>query len=265
VAPLQRAGAGLLALALAVLALATRAQGQLDVEGTEFVLTQPDGHPLRSRELVGARLQLPGGQTLLINGVKREPAKAGGGEVWLHDLSVVGEDGDLRPLCLADPQGDRHAIPLPGTFTDDGTYMPEPGVFSLSCTAGVQAKCVRAGYAPWRTAPGGEPLIDHYRACTRMMRADYCGDNEPHTRNGTLIDLYDDVGVQSPDAPSLVFEAGWTPHGAVCVNHARIREIFDLQRLQASCPRLAEAPVGAACTEAVARERGAILFNRSAP
>jgi hypothetical protein len=261
---LQRAGASFLVLALAVLAPAARAQGQLEVEGTEFVLTQPDGRQLRSRELEGARLQLPGGRTLLINAVKRELAKDGG-EVWLHDLSVVGEDGELRPLCLADPHGERYAFPLPGTFSDDGTYLPEPGVFSLSCTAGVQAKCERSGYAPWGKAPGGEPLIDHYRACTRMMRADYCGDNEPHTRNGTRIDLYDDVGVQKPEEPDLVFEAGWSAQGAVCVSHVRIREIFDLQRLKASCPRLAAAPEGAACTEAVARERGAILFNRSRP
>lgn len=101
-------------------------------------------------------------------------------------------------------------------------------------------------------------------ATTRMMRADYCGDNEPHTRNGTLIDLFDDAGIQKPEQEELVFEAGWGPQGAVCVNHVRIPEIFSLKQLIESCPRLAEVAHGPTCTEETARRQGAILFNRSA-
>ena len=87
-----------------------------------------------------------------------------------------------------------------------------PGKFELSCTAGVRAKCVRFGYLPWRDY-GTRQL---FNACIRMMRADYCGDGQATTRDGTLIDIYDDLGMQKLDEISAcAFEAGWTADGAV--------------------------------------------------
>jgi len=45
------------------------------------------------------------------------------------------------------------------------------------------------------------------------------------TRDGTLVDLWDDRGIQTSDAdPVLTFEAGWTAGGAVCIAHTRIPE-----------------------------------------
>jgi hypothetical protein len=134
---------------------------------------------------------------------------------------------------------------------------------SLSCTSGARAKCVRFGYAP--TGPGdGAARRERYDACVRMVRADYCGDGEAHTVNGTLIDIYDRDGIQVSDGgPELRFEAGWTAAGAVCVAHPRIAAQGDLDALLARCPRLREAPNGAACTEQAAERAGAVLFNRS--
>jgi hypothetical protein len=42
-------------------------------------------------------------------------------------------------------------------------------------------------------------------------------------RNGTLIDVYDTLGIeqQTPGDPSLIFEAAWTTTGAACVNRTR--------------------------------------------
>lgn len=52
------------------------------------------------------------------------------------------------------------------------------------------------------------PLLDWYNACVRMVRADNCGNGRGFTRDGTLIDIYDRIGVQTSDAdPSLSFEA----------------------------------------------------------
>jgi hypothetical protein len=64
--------------------------------------------------------------------------------------------------------------------------------------------------------------------------------------------------------PSLVFEAGWTEHGAVCVNHPRVAGNITLSEIEARWPQLA-GKTGAICTEAFARSNGALLFNRSAP
>jgi hypothetical protein len=55
-----------------------------------------------------------------------------------------------------------------------------------------------------------------------MARADYCGDGVPHTREGTLIDMFDAGGIQvREERAGFTFEAGWGPAGAVCVSEAR--------------------------------------------
>jgi hypothetical protein len=51
----------------------------------------------------------------------------------------------------------------------------------------------------------------HYAA----FRADYCGDVVGHTRNGTLIDIFDRVGVQGDEtAPGMAFEAVFGPRAS---------------------------------------------------
>ena len=90
---------------------------------------------------------------------------------------------------------------------------------TYSCTTGVVAKCASWGYEP--SVVGA----DVHQACTRMARADYCGDGIPHTVEGTEIDVFDDLGVyeQLPDA-EFEFEAAWGPDGAVCVSRPRYDE-----------------------------------------
>jgi hypothetical protein len=98
-----------------------------------------------------------------------------------------------------------------------------------------------------------------HQACVRMIRADYCGDGRPHTRDGTRIDLYDRLGIQRDEpVPGMSFEAAWGPGGALCVRHARLPDVLDLERLAAECPRLA-ARSGKACSE----DEPALLYNRS--
>ena len=66
------------------------------------------------------------------------------------------------------------------------------------------AKNVRIGYRPGPAPPpartGGKgndkrcPAIllkDHHQACTRMIRADYCGDGKAWTVEGTVPDIFD--------------------------------------------------------------------------
>jgi hypothetical protein len=135
-------------------------------------------------------------------------------------------------------------------------------------------KCIRFGYHPWQTQPwpaqalhqGTSPsYLTLYNACLRMVRADYGGDGNGTTKNGMRIDLYDERGIQVPaNDPQMVFEAGWTDAGAVCVNHPRVVEHITLADIEARWPRLA-GNTGAICTEEFARAHGALLFNRSMP
>jgi hypothetical protein len=235
----------------------------LTVEGTEFVVTLPDGRQRRSRDLAGAELQMPDGSLLRIDAVERDML-TDGSDIWLHALSVRTNAG-WEPLCALDSSGRSLGFPFPGTFTESGRYRFQKGLFSLSCTIGAQAKCIRIGYAPWKMTRDGTSLVKHYDACIRMIRADYCGDREAHTVNGTIIDIYDDIGIQKKDEASseMRFEAGWGPDGAVCISHVRIPGLPDPRQVSPSCSALKQQPGGQACNEEWARKHGAILFNRS--
>jgi hypothetical protein len=236
----------------------------IEVDGTEFKVTLTDGRILRSAELVGATLAIGtsgGTMRLRIDAVELDP-EAKGAPIWLHSFSRETADGSRQPLCDAAPDGRRQGFPLAGRPRSDGTMEPaEPGVFEIVCTSGARGKCVRFGYLPWTSAA----MRDLYDSCVRMVRADYCGDGEATTREGTRIDLYDDRGSQKSDGdPMQEFEAGWTEAGAVCVRHVRVKDNISLEKLAVSCPRLRDR-LGSTCTEERARALGAILFVRSRP
>jgi ADYC domain len=243
-----------LATALAIAAPATVPAQTLTAEGTEFVLTTPAGRTLRSIDLVGATLKLAvaGREAELTIGSVVEDAHAVGGRVLLHHFIVLNEAGGRVDLCAPDGDGRSLGFPVP-----DGH-----GGFDLTCTSGAIGKCIRWGYRPWE---GGPRLAALHRACVHMARADYGGGGRSTTRDGMRINLYDDLGIETPaDDPRLVFEAGWTEQGAVCVNHPRVAGNVTLNEIEARWPQLA-GKTGPICTEAFARANGALLFNRSAP
>jgi hypothetical protein len=94
-----------------------------------------------------------------------------------------------------------------------------------------------------------------------MMRGDYCGDGRAFTRDGTLIDIYDRIGIQKSDQdPSMSFEAAWGPNGAICVARTRLPDLIDLAGLARTCPRLSSRLGPAACNDA---ERDGLVMNRS--
>jgi hypothetical protein len=234
---------------------------QLRAEGTQWVL-KTDGGLLRSADLVGAQLVLAGGAVLRIDSARPESDGPGRGW-WAHQLSVLTELQGWQPLCAAHSDGTSYAVVLPGREQPDGMLADDPASYAVSCTSGALAKCLRMGYEPWQTASGGRPVRAAFNACVRMVRADYGGHGEPFTENGRRIDVYDDLGVQTPDLdPKQAFEAGWNEQGAVCVHHARVAANVSLAELEARYPQL-RGRTGAVCTEAFARAHGATVFNRS--
>jgi hypothetical protein len=141
-----------------------------------------------------------------------------------------------QPLCT-DLNGDAvKAIPLRGYWDESqgtptgGDHLDSPGEVTFACMGYTLAKCVEIGYKPWKStvecsAPGvchSIPLSYHHQACTRMLRADYCGNGMPTTRDGTLVDIADSIGMESSEAPaSWVFEAEWGAEGAACMKNTR--------------------------------------------
>lgn len=234
---------------------------RIEAVGTAFRAILSNGSVKEGRELVGTVLvfQLNGKPIRIrIASITPDPLDPTGA-VLLHDFRV---DETGEPLCNAAPDGTRLGFPLAGRSAN-GLFVPDPAVFELICTAGAQGKCVRFGYHPWEESPERPLMPDYYNACVRLVRADYCGDGRAWTRNGTSIDLWDDLKIQRAETGNgsgFSFEAGWSKDGAVCVARTRIPENITLSGLKEFCPRLAIVPV---CTEGVARGHGALIYNNS--
>lgn len=212
------------------------AQGLTGVEviGSELIVHLDDGRTLGGTDLTGAVLTMaiegraPG--AVRIDAVRPDPHSKFD-DVLLYDLTVQDAAGIWSPVCGPDPYGERPAIlqPAPG------------GTIAIWCTGGTHAKCIRMGYRPWTTGPQGDDLAPYHAACTRMLRADYCGDDQATTLTGMLVDIYDRIGINASEGdtvPGLTFEAAWNAQGAICVAHTRVPQKMTLDGLARTCPRL---------------------------
>ncbi|HEU4412462.1 MAG TPA: ADYC domain-containing protein [Polyangiaceae bacterium] len=209
----------------------------VSMNGSQLVGVTADGATLSGSQLVGAKFTgqfSDGGTTpLRIDGARAS------GDVWFYQVSYPAASGH-QPLCGVDATGAaREAIALAGRWdyrqgvAGGGSHIDEPSTFTFACRAATLAKCVELGYKPWASA-GGVSLKNHHQACTRMLRADYCGDGTSYTVNGTPINLYDNVGVQA-DTESWAIEAEWTPAGARFVASATDTRLHLTQSTAPSC------------------------------
>ncbi len=155
-------------------------------------------------------------------------------------FAVSYETGAGRvPLCGLDATGAPiRALAVPGSWSATAAYTESATEFTFACRGTSVAKCVELGYKPW------SGYGDQLASCVRMLRGDYCGDGESHTANGTVLNFYDNVGVQL-DTEAWVVEGEWTPAGARCVTKdANTRY---LQRLVAPRPACLETLVHKSC------------------
>lgn len=156
-------------------------------------------------------------------------------DVWLYEVQYLTKSG-WKPLCGLDDAGQPlRAIPLTGRWnhetgvTGGGDHIDDPGAFTFGCEDHVLAKCVLEGYKPWRQAlvcNKGQgcskfSLADHHQACTRMLRADYCGNGTSYTVDDVAINVYDGLGVRA-DSEAWATEAEWDADGAICLSAPRI-------------------------------------------
>lgn len=188
-----------------------------DLEGTVLNIVSDRGKSLK----------------LKISDVELDPADPER-ETYLYTL-LYQNPSDLtwRNLCQPDRNNMAKAIPLAGHWDRTGKHINSKGI-TFACTNGVLAKCVRWGYKPWKTVRG-RSLQDFHQTCTRMARADYCGNGKAHTKDGTPIDVYDILGIQKQTIGSrMVFEAAWRPDGAAFIHRTRWPE--SLTQIQKECP-----------------------------
>lgn len=191
------------------------------LDGSNLHVETSGGQVLSGAQLVGAELRFevadggvglhrfPKVKIVGVTPLSTDP------EVLLYDLQIKDKPGPWEPLCV-DGLGAPTAAIMIGEAWNPATgtrIAPRPeGVVTLACRGAALAKCVEWGYHPWEYA-------DYHQACTRAVRADYCGDGVPHTIQGVLIHVLDDLGIQVAE-PNTEYEveAEWGPGGAICVN-----------------------------------------------
>ena len=155
-------------------------------------------------------------------------------DILVYDLEYRELNSTLwRPYCGPSQAG---AVPLLNSWdVATGDRIDDPSAVTFGCTNAVLAKCALWGYRPWATKTVCEgkgkkkkckevSLQDHHQACTRMARADYCGDGTSATVDGTAIDVWDNLDIQTQFTDWEV-EAEWSPEGATCVNFVRHPEL----------------------------------------
>jgi hypothetical protein len=159
------------------------------------------------------------------------------GDVSLYGVSVfTPSTGTWAPYCAPDPDGRSAAIPVQGSWSAQGELEPTAEMITFACTSGAIGKCIRFGYKPWKTHHRTS-LQPYHAACMHMVRADYCGDGRPHTVDGTWIDIWDDIGIQTRDQRDghpEVFEAAWSPGGAAYLNVPRWSD--EVAEIASECP-----------------------------
>jgi len=190
---------------------------------------------LTGAQLVGAviELDIDGARwQLRLDDIYKNPADPAG-DVWFYDITVQAPgDTGWEPLCFDHLGQPTQAIPL-ANYWDlaSGARVVDANVVTFACRDAVLAKCVEWGYRPW-ARQGTTSLANHHQACTRMARADYCGDGTPHTFGGTPIDVLDRLAPAIQRAATTSrsnwgIEAEWGPNGAVCVGDQMRLKMFD--------------------------------------
>jgi ADYC domain len=171
--------------------------------------------------LVGGALVADGfASTEALRGKMLEATTRDGARFSVEITRVESEQGLVRVEIEIDGQaacaaGD-HGVFVGGAWNERGAHTSEPGTVTYSCGSGVIAKCAGWGYTPWTVGDA------NHQACTRLARADYCGDGNSWTMERTPIGLVDALGIRvSPVDDRYSFEASWGPDGAVCVNQTR--------------------------------------------
>jgi hypothetical protein len=221
-----------------------------------------DGQHLSGQDFVQARFvgNLGDGSQVALRVDAATPGVGANADVWTYHVSYLSQaDGQWHPICRDASGQPAAAIAVAGSW-DYRQGMPgvggrkyeDPRVFTFACEGAAIAKCIRFGYKPWASS-GGVSLAAHHQACTRLIRADYCGDGTSHTVNGQWVNVYDAVGVQQ-DTETWGMEAEWDAEGALCfTDHNRAHA-------PVSCPG---APKKPQCGSAEAFTSGTLLQSET--
>jgi hypothetical protein len=226
----------------------------LRVEGGRLVASSALEGGTATSGVVGAVLQGTDSNgkpvEVAICGAEPSPMDPGMVVYRIEAWNAVAQEWE-NPCVALNSVPDPRALVVSGAWDASGAHQDAPDKFTFACQNGAIAKCILWGYKPW-ASHNGQPLADLHQACTRMARADYCGNGRSHTYQDNTIDMYDRLGLlqRTTEASGAwnpakaSFEAAWAPDGATCL--ARTRDGRELASLLQECPNRFQPAEGAA-------------------
>jgi ADYC domain len=137
------------------------------------------------------------------------------------------------------------AVMIRGYFDGLGRFVKDPAKVTFACPKSAIVDCIQE----FNAGPS-EPKA--FQACTRMARADYCGNGWPHTHTGTLINAYGHRELKKNCGNGMCREADWGPDGAICMSRLRY-EALSLEDNPACRNKLAPPPRAGAANPSEAR------------
>ena len=195
-------------------------------------------------DFIGAEIKLTASTatyTLRFDNIYKNPAQPTG-DVYFYSISWRDDAvGAWSSLCTDGSGSPIEAIAIPN-YWDMGTgaRVDDSNAVTFACRGAVLAKCIEWGYVPWKTGTmcdqkGNNCVVkslrDHHQACTRLARADYCGNGRSYTFNGTPIDVFDRVSpklqARTTSGDAWPVEAEWSPNGATCVGDELRLQMYD--------------------------------------
>jgi ADYC domain/Pentapeptide repeats (8 copies) len=177
-------------------------------------------------------------------------------DLWFYGISYQTSTG-WSPLCGLDGTG----APLMATSVagqwksstiDSARYAASTTYFTVACRTKTVAKCVEMGYKTFKGR------TDQLTSCVRLLRGDFCGNGKAYTLDGTLLNLYDNVGIQA-DTEAWTPEAEWTPTGARCINTNKSQRFDLILQKDPNCIRAKTSTCGTTFAQ------GAVLIDELSP
>lgn len=197
-----------------------------------------------------AKVAAPSSAAMLLHTIEVRSTDQANVESW---VPLCGRDDNQQPIPAIVLRGEWSMLESSSVGGDQISDSPYRVTFA--CTTGALGKCAATCTDAQQCAAAGVPYalgykrwaaphlafdstgklvwrdyaLDH-QACTRMVRADYCGDGRSWTATGTPIDVYDRtlINTKTTAGSALwMYEATWNENGAVRI----------------SCDRLTEGPV----------------------
>jgi hypothetical protein len=227
---------------------------QLGVEGDALVARGGlfGNQTLRGAQLIGSTmlLKLDGLLTVpvLIAGYEQVDSWASNGEpVAAYALVYTDLAQPLlqRSVCkgtLLDPlqasvvilAGERYDLDTKTVIANQTNWI------TLACAGSAAAKMSLLGYGPHAefTDASTPASVGQRQATLKMITADYCGDGESYTEDGTPLEWENQGGTVVPDGEVGALEAIWTEDGAACLDVPRVVEIGEVACSLPSCDEL---------------------------